>query len=227
MTLKPCPCSGSNENCFRCGGLGTYEPKPKLLKVPSRRKIPTTISQCPVDRQPHGLIKPKSPNEVKCDRCIFKGSPEEVEIHRKKFHRADFVRTRRKPRVPCTKCGQKVRKLARHLNRAHGPVTNAAKETSIKTATFCPKCSCAVSKSNLEKHLRRVHNLQSPIKVILSKTTKQPNRTPARNTNMSASFSYEKEDIREANRMMGFPARENGRFGSHPLHDRFDDESFA
>jgi hypothetical protein len=27
--------------------------------------------------------------------------------------------------------------------------------------------------------------------------------------------------------MMGFPARENGRFGSHPLHDRFDDESFA
>jgi hypothetical protein len=26
---------------------------------------------------------------------------------------------------------------------------------------------------------------------------------------------------------MGFPARENGRYGSHPLHDRFDDESFS
>ena len=225
MTLKPCPCSGSNENCFRCGGLGTYEPKPQLLKVPSRRKISTTISQCPVDQQPSGLIKRNDPNEVKCDRCIFRASLEEVEIHRKKFHRADFVRTRRKPRVPCPKCGQKVQRLARHLNRAHGSATKAAKETSIKPATFCPKCSCAVSKSNLEKHLRRVHNVQSPIKVIFSKRTTQSNPTETRN--MSASFSYEKEDIREANRLMGFAARENGRFGSHPLHDRFDDESFA
>lgn len=32
-------------------------------------------------------------------------------------------------------------------------------------------------------------------------------------------------DRMEANRGMGFFARENGRFGSHPLHDRFDDES--
>jgi hypothetical protein len=32
-------------------------------------------------------------------------------------------------------------------------------------------------------------------------------------------------DRMEPNRGMGFFARENGRFGSHPLHDRFDDES--
>jgi hypothetical protein len=29
----------------------------------------------------------------------------------------------------------------------------------------------------------------------------------------------------EAHRQMGFVVRENGRYGSHPLHDRFDDES--
>jgi hypothetical protein len=32
-------------------------------------------------------------------------------------------------------------------------------------------------------------------------------------------------DYMDANRGMGFFARENGRYGSHPLHDRFDDES--
>ena len=32
-------------------------------------------------------------------------------------------------------------------------------------------------------------------------------------------------DQREAHRQMGFVVRENGRYGSHPLHDRFDDES--
>jgi hypothetical protein len=32
-------------------------------------------------------------------------------------------------------------------------------------------------------------------------------------------------DRMDATRGMGFFARENGRFGSHPIHDGFDDES--
>jgi hypothetical protein len=33
------------------------------------------------------------------------------------------------------------------------------------------------------------------------------------------------EDVREAHRNMGFPARETGRYGSHALHDQYDDEA--
>lgn len=250
MTSKFCSCSGANENCFRCGGLGTYElaagpnppPRPK-------KKNPPNTSRQPVGQFLREKPKPANVNEVKCGRCIFRGSPEEVKTHREKFHRREFAgiffpEFSRFTRVPCPQCGQKIRasKLKRHLRKAHTARAEVTGSTTKRSPIFvsCPKCSCRVLQPNLEKHLRRVHDIgwaayaagtdRTGRKLAGSGLPQRPKKsvTLARSDHeASASPRYETEDLRDANRLMGFPARENGRYGSHPLHDRFDDESFS
>ncbi len=246
MTLKTCSCAGSNENCFRCAGLGTYELQPSSF-VPRRprrgaasrsRAIPARSK----NRSPiQGAV---DANPMKCPRCIFRGSAEEMKRHSEKFHLDEFWRRAARPTVRCPKCSVTIRasKLNKHLRKVHseGNVARAADAPAAGILVRCPKCPNKVRSVNLEKHLRRVHDIgwaayangaaSEKTKAVRGKSTIPKKRLYSSTEGSSSatpSNQLERDDLRDAHRTMGFVARESGRFGSHPLHDRFDDESSA
>jgi hypothetical protein len=247
--IKTMSLFGSNENCFRCGGLGTYAPRSGFsgARIESKKGSLPTVSRQPPNHSSREPTQSKDPSKTKCGRCIFRGSPEQVKTHFDRFHRREFVMPRRYITVPCPKCNLKIRasRLQRHIRRAHSPVSEVHKkptESGSRRLVLCPECCCKVLESNLLKHLRRVHSVgwaahvaksDSPYPAPPSRSS-APSSKPStvRTTRSEERFATskrhnEKDDLRDAHRLMGFIARESGRFGSHPLHDRFDDESSA
>lgn len=110
---------------------------------------------------------------------------------------------------------------------------------------ICPLCQGRVLKTRLNKHLKKAHsrvpraqlakaqtklarpNPKSPRQAASKNSASHPEEQGIRATVKFVSDlpSWQRHDEMDANRGMGHFARDNGRFGSHALHDRFDDES--
>jgi hypothetical protein len=88
------------------------------------------------------------------------------------------------------------------------------------------------AKEKLETHLNEAHPIrvpyiqQAPRPKPRTKafTSASDEETPQEVRNRSRRYGHQPVDMLDANRGMGAFARDNGRFGSHALHDRFDDE---
>jgi hypothetical protein len=104
---------------------------------------------------------------------------------------------------------------------------------------LCPLCRRQIAviglkvKKNLLKHLEKDHPLKRPELPKIKLPTKSKylalkdhNGSRTEGSQGAAETVVSPPlDPMDANRGMGAFARENGRFGSHALHDRFDDES--
>jgi len=97
-----------------------------------------------------------------------------------------------------------------------------------KKSVRCPLCHNTMGATKFAKHLKEKHGVDGSR--FKSAGRKPDSGRRERNSSpVTESFDHANElqivDEREAHRHMGFVVRENGRYGSHPLHDRFDDES--
>lgn len=209
---------------------------------------------------------------IGCDRCHFRGLPEEVREHKRTAHserqnggipqlidvhlpiRRDqqYTKPERQKARP-----KPVRKPAdsreRNQTIARGSIKSAvgAKRVTIKAipkaeadrqkamlavpipgrkkSVRCSRCQAAMKATNFVKHLARVHGVGG--RQLNKNARKNPDRpVEARDSVRILELGGHRDDLqimdkREAHRQMGFVVRENGRYGSHPLHDRFDDES--
>jgi hypothetical protein len=99
---------------------------------------------------------------------------------------------------------------------------------TIRELVPCPICRARIKPTNLAKHVKTVHHLAD--QCIKSQHRQQNRVSQASNSEDVESHSAQIRampdyDPRDAHRGMGFVIREEGRYGSHALHDRFDDES--
>lgn len=99
----------------------------------------------------------------------------------------------------------------------------------------CAECSAKVKPSRMMRHMRKVHHsMPRPVSHNPKRVT---NSDPSINTQELTKVlpadhlskdAFEQSvgiDRRDRTRGYGYPARENGRYGSHPMHDGFDDEA--
>lgn len=102
------------------------------------------------------------------------------------------------------------------------PTRSAAPKSELRRCPFCNKM-----RAGLEDHVRAKHGADVRGKQVTSTSTAKrtaPNQSVVRRRDDEA-LNEGWEDLRDATRLMGFPVRDHGGYGSHPIHDGFDDES--
>ena len=126
------------------------------------------------------------------------------------------------------------KKLSPHRRKAHpapGLVKPPKSKLNLKppqsesSLVGCPQCGCPVKKSRLPSHLARVHR-------DLPKTSHRRQQPASVSVASPTSNEFSRSNVIETNeRQMDYTRpyahayREHGRFGSHPSHDDFGDES--
>lgn len=200
-----CRCNGEVENCSRCAGIGTYIPY-----------SPEQVTRSGKRQSSLGGLDPLAYRAV-CDRCSFRGSPEEMREHRLTKHSGseNLIRF-----IARTKKSKPSKKSKRQQSRSGGHAGNTREDSHrqcegkklraelIAAGIIIPS---EVKKGKRTK-VQKLSGKRSNGERVSVKTTSRGYRT------------FEGEDLKDATRGMGFFSRENGRIGSHPLHDRFDDE---
>jgi hypothetical protein len=106
----------------------------------------------------------------------------------------------------------------------------------------CSFCGCQVKSTNLQKHLGRCPkgprgysnpSAKKPRHHAIDARTVSPPTLETNNSlpepkRLKPRDGYEQvsgRDRRDATKLYAHPCRENGKYGSHPMHDGFDDES--
>jgi hypothetical protein len=222
---RPCTCDGSNSNCARCFGTGVMQ-----LPGPAPRK-PVVI--------PRETPKPTPP-------LIRSAKAPRAPIYMMDSNRHDWTWRQKKERNRRVQgVGRQVahnlaaRKqevepesvLRRELIKA-GIIKPASDQDSTNVASprrgqECPLCGTFVGCKKYARHKRACSKARqdrsSTSGRAMASTMGSASPLPHRAV---PSEAYVKDfDDRDANRHVGFVIRENGKYGSHPLHDRFDDDS--
>jgi hypothetical protein len=215
---QPCSCDGSNESCARCYGRGFIEAG-VVGGGYSRTKEAGSQSH---DSLALSATLSSAQSTVKCPACSFKGSTDEFTRHFALGH-GSKGRRRRRIQVPmvCVAVGFPpfgVGKTERNAGTRH----------AMKS---CPLCKSQVREDRLQKHMSSrcaVRPNKPPVQVAMAKQ-----RVKKSADNAPESLRYKGIEVErpswwnnlDATKDYGYPAREAGRYGSHPSHDGFDDES--
>ena len=113
-----------------------------------------------------------------------------------------------------------------HVDSRHAIADRSWQSISPSSFTTCNHCGARVKQKNINSHLRRVH---SGGKETISKsiTAGSSGRKPLpRDEVFKETFAQVNSlERRDKTRPYAHAFRENGRYGSHPIHDGFDDES--
>lgn len=208
--LCPCNSVGVNENCGRCSGTGYL-----TLSAPPHTKNKTK------QLDPRPLIakfgSPKARAEQEawrksrekiCQKCNRHLQPEDYNAHMAQMH------AERVPEPP-----------------AISPAASNGRLTgSSFKAVNISRLKIEAGQSNLVTYDDFSH---LPSAVVKGSIDAQPQATAGKKEIDTSPWMRARNDSRllqttdrmDANLGMGFFARENGRYGSHPIHDRFDDDS--
>jgi len=139
--------------------------------------------------------------------------------------------------VTCKNCNVKIvtQYFLRHIVNECVKVTNKAK---------CPYCETEVLKNEIVNHIRSVHPqyvfpddlsakklFRTECKYGTANLQPKPNFSPESSNNEARGGDLRKDrhvkpgKSMDASKDYAHPIREHGRFGSHPSHDNFDDDS--
>jgi hypothetical protein len=118
---------------------------------------------------------------------------------------------------------------------------NAGNIGARNKMVVCPRCRTKVKTTRIGRHFKKVHHRTDSVRArpVLGPPRKMPKITAKRAEGVAASsaeprareipISREEQTQRErrmdSTRDYAHPYRESGRFGSHPSHDNFGDES--
>lgn len=230
---RPCVCGGSNENCRYCSGRG--EIPDGLASALTRH------SQRPESQKVRAGARGK--------RKVGKWNPagqtvtSNWETQLAKFKRlSERIFTRRLTAshpalaapevVVCPRgCGAHLasRDLDSHIKKVHAatpsvhqkPGSKGLPSDSFEDYKHCPVCSVRVKAQRLKRHLRKVHSLRP--KGVASGPNSVPSDIDVQR--QSTTLIAPRDKNLDATKLYAHSFREHGRFGSHPSHDGFDDDS--
>lgn len=145
----------------------------------------------------------------------------------------------------CPLCGVRLRatRVQRHMSKAHAtstsnplfgelvrranhgkqhvPIAGPVQKSILgpgRERTPCPVCKVTVNVGRLKKHMAKVHKQRVQSRPAKAASAKDPTR---QNTILVAP----RDKNLDSTKLYAHPYREQGRYGSHPSHDGFDDES--
>lgn len=134
-----------------------------------------------------------------------------------------------------TRKKNKKRVVKRKKLRISGPLKT---RNIFENMATCIYCKAVLRPNNLNRHLKIVHGLnESLVSVFSSKITKEslPKANVKKTSNKKKRGDFREDEItvvvqnsfetRFGNKFLGYPARDNGGYGSMPLHDDYGDES--
>ena len=229
---RPCVCGGSNENCRYCNGLGSI-PDGLANAITIHSYLPEAQKVHAGGRKPGSYIPTRAAGHSKW----------EARWARLKRLRATIFGQQTPSSTPapsappaahwvlCPKgCGAKLKKsdVDQHLRQAHksAPIKvqepRAIQPTGSKSQLeFCPVCGTRVRSDRLNRHLRKVHRSRAV------RADAKPNISPSASDVLreSTTLVAPRDKNLDATKLYAHAYREHGRFGSHPSHDGFDDES--
>jgi len=213
---RPCVCGGSNENCRYCSGRG--EIPDRLANALNAHSHRPEAAKVRLGGKKHHVkrISVKSSGRKKFEDPLTK---------LKQLSAAIFG-FRLQPPTPNGRPGGSQlspNDVDSHLQQVHPsapvkqqlPATVRARRQEAGYE-FCPECNVRVKTSRLKRHLRKVHKTRSGQVIAHSATDVLRESTTLvapRDKNLDVTKPY------------AHSYREGGRFGSHPSHDGFDDES--
>ena len=247
----PCTCEGRNPDCFRCYGSGLMSKiaqkrfvRLKITKMIKKKlktdvkldvvPIQVTITQKKLKKCVCNICKEefqgnddaywqhlKMHNLVKCTICNSVVSEKNLERHINKQHRNNSVvtKTKSKPgKVRNIRINNTIYTLPLALPlRARPSITNTVR---------CPNCALLMLKNQLMDHLLTVHKRSDETVTLPVITTAFTGKSkysakPSCRPSDQAEGVSKKQDATYGYHVI----REHGRFGSHPSHDSFDDDS--
>lgn len=232
---RPCVCGGSNENCRYCNGLGTIDDGLATALIGHARRndvdkvgfMPTLgrkgkrsagqSKSAPAPSNGLGLVRCPEPG------CAAMLNPRKVQKHMNKVHK--------KPEsIP--------------LHEAPKPKTIQVQSPVVPTAATglvpCPVegCTAKVKPSRIKGHIRRAHSnrLSKRAAMLPLRTGSVETRSHSRaryivsnsahhEPRRVSSYGQKPEKNLDSTKGYAHAYRESGRFGSHPSHDGFDDDS--
>lgn len=209
--FRLCTCDGSNDNCRYCYGTGRVQLGNSNSRSYPRHYEPRKDLK-PLVKEPLVYLPPLEPsrrpylisNVVKRPKVAVRPR---VQITAKPAPAAKPKRKRDK-RVACPKCGQSVKeiRLESHLQKPH-----SGSQKKVQTKKVPPPSS----------------RNQTQVKTFVVRPLK-PVLAGASGGNKEDDLRYESpQSVRamDYTREYAHAFREQGRYGSHPSHDGFDDES--
>jgi hypothetical protein len=198
--FRLCVCDGSNENCRYCDGSGRI----------SLEQIATSSSH--IGEHVKNSVSQEIAEPVFCPQCQIRLGNGKLDEHLAAQHRK--ITSSHFKNV-----GQGIRK----------PFNKSSISVPPATLVYCPQCTTKVRFDRLDKHLKKVHSLNQPKSRGRTKNVKgTTNRELTANIDSKSDLRYERaQDVRRMDHthLYAHPFRELGRYGSHPSHDGFDDES--
>jgi hypothetical protein len=224
---RPCVCGGSNENCRYCSGRGEIGDQLAGALV-AHSKHPSKFG---------GRRKSKTQKAMETETEI-----RNIERRLLRFQRlrslvngAPDFRNAVSKLVPCPMgCNAQLdpREVNRHLHSKHKPSTKARQPMaadSVKSQEWqsCPICKAQVKARNLQHHLSKVHRKTEVGKrTAVHKSAGTPTVESVKDVlRDSTTLASPRDKNLDATKLYAHSYRESGRFGSHPSHDGFDDES--
>jgi len=234
---RSCVCSGSNENCRFCNGLGTIK-----------------------DNLASALVDHAQRTDLRKDTEAYRVSSGVGRFISTRIQRAAAFLKGQEQLVPCPIPGCLVRlksnRVERHLKRAHdkpqpvalqpsaipnsGEIKHEPKPKVAQQLVPCPisGCKAKLKPGRVNHHMRKVHNVRfsSRARNITLRTGSVETRSAEAAKYMVSNsipdgsprvslFGQAPEKNLDATKGYAHAYRENGRFGSHPSHDGFDGEA--
>lgn len=231
---RPCVCGGSNESCRYCNGRGeipdalanaltirSQRPEAQKVRPGARRK--RKLTKWDTARRPDASSLGSQPTRFK--RLSRRSSSRQLPSDSSTSAGSDVTLCR-----PDSEAHVASHKIDDHIKKAHIP-TPRRQELGVKSSlsdsrteyTHCPVCSDRVKPQNLERHLRKVHHRRSKKHLSVPGLVPSDVDVNRRSTTLIAP----RDKNLDATKLYAQSYREHGRFGSHPSHDGFDDESHA
>lgn len=222
---RPCVCGGSNENCRYCNGLGsipdnlsdaltvhTHLPESKKIHIDESEPLPGWRTLSFRDR---------------LAALIAMLTKKDATVSAPKDNRPDHHW------VLCPKgCGDRLRpdELQNHLRTSHAfiPASDHRSRKALPSGSklvfdICPECKVRVRGDRLNRHLKKVHRSRG----VRARAVPKPNIAESAKDVLreSTTFAAPRDKNLDATKLYAHSYREQGRFGSHPSHDGFGDES--
>ncbi len=167
--MKPCPCGGSNEACYFCGGKGAFAELPQPAPTPARN---------PQKARRQGSVVPRSqslPAAASLARKTFEGPKIQCPGCRALMTKKAFAaHLEACPRTflyeKCRWCSERMLRSrleghSRNCSKRAVSKSPAKSQGSLSTQAQnprprrCPKCGAPVSKKGMNNHLFKVHRM--------------------------------------------------------------------
>jgi hypothetical protein len=197
-------------------------------------------SKCSFHGTPHQLksheLQVHTAKQADCPCCSFVGTESQVREHQRSCRSALAIRhisrrdiSRSRKRSTLYQCDECLFRGSLAIVKSHVRFDHHRQPTH----SVCPVCNVDLKRNRLETHVRKAHGLDnvppspsSPKRLTVGFHSVSKRKKPvARKSELVTREDRRAEQKLDHTRPYAHAYREHGKFGSHPVHDGFDDES--